>query len=89
MERPLLVGGFVINNYNQMLQISEKRVIKGVVTEKQMVEKDCCFIVISMNLRIQILLEEYKTLTVGDIIRMEMTSDDPLVRKQVVVEGRI
>ncbi|CAN5559272.1 hypothetical protein BH10BAC4_BH10BAC4_20720 [soil metagenome] len=92
---PLIFRYTMVSEFNNALNRREKRVVKGVVTEKQMVEKNNrkgengCFIVISGRSRFQVLPEVYKTLSLGDIIQTEMLSDDIYMKKKVTVIGKI
>ncbi|MES1182108.1 MAG: hypothetical protein ABUL44_04865 [Flavobacterium sp.] len=78
-----------VGQFNNALKFREKRVVRGVITLKQMVKNEGCFVEFSRKLYIQILPEAFKTLSLGDIVRMEMLSDDVYMKRKVVIEGRI
>src|SRR6185503_19909625 len=98
---PLLFGWVIISQFNRALKIKKKRVVKGVVTDKQMVNDDegkvnkrkddsnGCYIVLSMRYRFQSLPEVYKTLDLGEIIQVEMLSDEIFIKKNVKKLGNI
>ena len=52
-------------------------------------KKGGCYVEFSMKLIIHIMPEDYKILTLGDIVKMEMLSDDIYMRRKVVIEGKI
>jgi hypothetical protein len=82
-------GYMMLSHFNKSVSNSKgKRVIKGVVTDKQMEERGC-FLQLSLKLRLQIIPEDFRELNLGDIIRIESLSEDSNVRKKIANLGKI
>ncbi len=83
-------GYFFIAHLNKSLKIKEKRVIKGVITEKRMIDKKGCFLELSLKAELfQVWPEDYGKLTLGDIIAIEILSDDIYVKRKVTLVGKL
>ena len=82
--RQIMMGYF-----DKAMKFKVKRLIRGVITSKQSLNKKGCFVEFSMKLIIQMMPGDYKILVLGDIVRMEMLSDDVYMKRKVIVEGKI
>jgi hypothetical protein len=86
---PMIFGMMLIKKIERVLQYQEVRLVKGVITEKFMVEKKGCFIDLSLQLKLQIMPDDYKLISLGDIVTIQILSDDIYVRRKVTKTGNI
>jgi hypothetical protein len=85
---PLIYRMMIMSGFNDALKSKEKRVSHGVITNMQKKGKGLG-IEFSRKLTISILPEDYKTLKLGDIVRMEMLANELYIKRKFVIEGKI
>lgn len=85
---PLIFRMMMMNAFNKALKNNEKRVIHGVVTRKEIKGKNA-YIEFSRRLKIKMAAVDYRILNLGEIVRMELLANVTLIKRKVVVEGRI
>jgi hypothetical protein len=76
------------------LSLNRKRVVSGVDTSKMKLTKKRgqaagCYFEISGRHKFQVWPGDYKDTELGDIVRIEMVTDDMLIRRVVVKVGKM
>jgi hypothetical protein len=93
-----LAGGwwwFTNKNFDRILSLREKTVIKGVVTdkisatEKRDSEGAAAFFEISLQELVQVSARDYHKYAVGDCLQIEILSDDMMINRKVIKTGRL
>lgn len=80
-------------NYNAVLSFKEKRVLKGVVTNKYNAvkrkndEEAGCFLELSLHMVVQVWPKEFKLVRVGDIVQIDIFSNDFGIKPNVTKRG--
>jgi hypothetical protein len=94
----ILAGGFwyfTNKNFNNVLAYREKRVIKGVLTNKiAAVERrdndgGAAFFEISMQELVQVSSSQYHKHTLGDCLQIEILSDDMMLKRKIIKMGSL
>ena len=78
----------IMYGFNKALKDKEKRVIHGVITNMNRKGRNLN-IEFSRKLTIPIQPDDYKTLKLGDIVRMEMLANELSIKRKFVIEGKI
>lgn len=88
----IAIGGagiMFLVHLNKPLKFKVKRVIKGVITEKRMVDQKGCFLQISLKELVQVWPADYKRLSLGDVVVIDILSDDIYVKRRVTQVGKV
>ena len=86
---------FTKKNFDRILELKEKEVIKGVITDKVRAteirdsEEGALFFELSQQEMVQVWSDDYKKYTLGDCVQIEILSDDVLVKRKVFKTGQL
>lgn len=85
-------GALLVRHFNNALKYNEKRVIKGVITAKVAMKYDedhGCYVEMSGREKFKISPKDYRKCELGEIISIEMLTDDATIKRKVVKLGKI